>query len=1097
MVLLQALDNPLDLFVRSQGEWFYFFLVIVICLASTLMALGQTFRRPQNAAARHYALALLGATLSWTTLMGGAVAAMILDFEAAEVLPPLERFSGLMTILFVSWAYLTADRNGGGHYAFLLAGIAAIVAGYIASAIWWYDLAGTVDFNLSDLGVTWAFAAIVLSAIGGVLVLREYSTVVDAPLKLVFFLVLILGFGTTLVQIAQGNIIGDYSGPTRLSFVAALVTMMMVVYRNIVGTLETEISSLGGDVIAKESVSDLPLSGVVDATTPVSQDPETTKLLKALETIHQGTVKSKVPERLVQAVVDALAVDVCALLMPRSANYVDAVAGFDQTMLRVIQDVSINLDNQPVLVTCIERLVRSALLPDQNLTEIQDLFTRLDIEQIGPAYFQPMVHDGVLVGILFVALPYTKRELLGAEEGLLERVAELSSHLLLLSSTTEVKPEVTDMTDIVTPERAANTASKQNRQANLQVIREQTTKLTTQINQLNTQVGEESIRVARELEDYVEGIPISQQLASLSDEFSQLWEERDALAHQLNDAEALLRGAIATNDEALLEGMIEFLQRANTDREAERNRLQPLLDMLQSSRDSTPDSIQPILDRITDEKILLQQDCDQFRIKLSEVRSRLESTGIDSSTSGLVQLIQHLTEQQVALKEENATLQAESDLLKDEQTKLADRIEQKDTREARITALERDLGNLAADREAAIKQRDKLQLTYSDMENKLDTIKEHRTRLMAQVSDLGEDLKEARHIQAELRNEVRRFADERSDLIGLRDRLVAERQALETERDQLLARMEGDRNRLEELSTDGIGSLTEMVEDLTEQRNSLENDLLETRDSLATAEFSLDVLQEQLRTTDDLPRFRPQNSDLLLGLVQELRTPMTSIIGYVDLLLGESAGILGEMQRKFLQRVSTNITRLTSMLNDLVRITELDAGSVSFDPVPVNVSNMIEDAITKASNQFREKGLTINLNIDSALPPIQVDRDAIEQVIGQLLSNAYLVSPPNSEVSVNAHHQNMTLSHDENNGKPVPCLFVSVEDQGGGISPDDEARVFARKYKAENPLIPGLGDTGVGLAIAKSLVAAQGGRLWVETKPDLGSTFVFVLPINP
>jgi signal transduction histidine kinase len=75
-------------------------------------------------------------------------------------------------------------------------------------------------------------------------------------------------------------------------------------------------------------------------------------------------------------------------------------------------------------------------------------------------------------------------------------------------------------------------------------------------------------------------------------------------------------------------------------------------------------------------------------------------------------------------------------------------------------------------------------------------------------------------------------------------------------------------------------------------------------------------------------------------------------------------------------------------------------------------------------------------------------------------------------------------------------LFVSVTDTGGGIAPEDQRRVFQRLYRADNPLINGLGDTGVGLSIAKALVEAQGGRIWVESDMGKGSTFSFILPLS-
>ena len=142
--------------------------------------------------------------------------------------------------------------------------------------------------------------------------------------------------------------------------------------------------------------------------------------------------------------------------------------------------------------------------------------------------------------------------------------------------------------------------------------------------------------------------------------------------------------------------------------------------------------------------------------------------------------------------------------------------------------------------------------------------------------------------------------------------------------------------------------------------------------------------------------------------------------------------------------------------------------------------------------QFREKGLTVNFSLQDDLPPVNADEDALTQIIGQLLTNAYLVSPPDSELFISAYARRLTLQD-----QTIDCAFVSVEDRGGGIPPEDVARVFARKYKAENPLIEGLGDTGVGLSIARALVEAHGGQLWLETKVGVGSIFSFALPIQP
>lgn len=222
--------------------------------------------------------------------------------------------------------------------------------------------------------------------------------------------------------------------------------------------------------------------------------------------------------------------------------------------------------------------------------------------------------------------------------------------------------------------------------------------------------------------------------------------------------------------------------------------------------------------------------------------------------------------------------------------------------------------------------------------------------------------------------------------------------------------------------------------------------------------------------------YQPDNPELLLGMLQELRTPMTSIVGYVELMLNKSAGILGEMQRKFLQRVSANITRLTSMIDNLIRVTFLDAGRFTLSHQPVDVIEVIENSLTSAANQLREKGLTVTLNLEDDLPPVIGNRHSISQIVGQLLTNAYLASPQSR------YHGDgkalCTVSFDVfPKWRGLNAVFVSIEDQGEGISAEDQSRVLARKYRA-NPLIQGLGDTGVGLAVARALIEAHGGSIW-------------------
>jgi len=223
---------------------------------------------------------------------------------------------------------------------------------------------------------------------------------------------------------------------------------------------------------------------------------------------------------------------------------------------------------------------------------------------------------------------------------------------------------------------------------------------------------------------------------------------------------------------------------------------------------------------------------------------------------------------------------------------------------------------------------------------------------------------------------------------------------------------------------------------------------------------------------------------MLVSVAQDLRQPLSSILGYTDLLLCESVGIIGALQRNFLDRVKASAERMAATLDDLIRVTAIDSGTLTLQEQDFDIMEVIEDAFTSVGTQFREKNISLRMDIADDLPAVEADRDAIFQIISRLLTNACAASEPNSEVSLTARIQ------------PDESLLLSVRDTGGGIAEKDRDRVFARFYRADRPLIQGLGDTGVGLSIAKALAEAQGGHIWVESEMGVGSTFNVVLPTN-
>jgi signal transduction histidine kinase len=227
--------------------------------------------------------------------------------------------------------------------------------------------------------------------------------------------------------------------------------------------------------------------------------------------------------------------------------------------------------------------------------------------------------------------------------------------------------------------------------------------------------------------------------------------------------------------------------------------------------------------------------------------------------------------------------------------------------------------------------------------------------------------------------------------------------------------------------------------------------------------------------------------EVIASISQELRQPMSSIVGYADLLLGESVGILGALQRKFIERIKASTERIGSLIDDLIQITTLETGLMELKPEAIDLNQIIDNAMAYTSGQLREKNITLRIDLPKTLTPVYADREALQQILIHLLQNAGAATPVEGTVTLRVRTQ-AEGSED--------FVLIQISDTGGGIPAEDIPRVFSRLYRADNVLIQGVGDTGVGLSIAKSLTEAQHGRIWVDTELGTGSTFSVLLPIN-
>ncbi|MBI3160339.1 MAG: hypothetical protein HYZ26_12150 [Chloroflexi bacterium] len=299
----------------------------------------------------------------------------------------------------------------------------------------------------------------------------------------------------------------------------------------------------------------------------------------------------------------------------------------------------------------------------------------------------------------------------------------------------------------------------------------------------------------------------------------------------------------------------------------------------------------------------------------------------------------------------------------------------------------------------------------------------------------------------------------------------------------------------------GVGAAVEEFEALAQENARLKKDM-EAFERLKSAAKAAAAERDQLKARvkemgqaapveaagQAEPGLSSEQAEVIASIAQDLRQPMSSIIGYTDLLLSESVGILGALQRKFLDRVKASTERMNSLVDNLIQISALDSGNVQITSEAVDLTAVIDHSIGETSGQMREKNIALRVDLADDLPRMHTDKDAVQQILTHLLSNAGAATPLEGEIALRAHV-------DQQNGGPASVL-VEVVDSGEGIPEEDMPRVFSRLYRADNPLIQGVGDTGVGLSIAKTLTEALGGEIWVESQLGKGSTFRVRLPVE-
>jgi signal transduction histidine kinase len=225
-------------------------------------------------------------------------------------------------------------------------------------------------------------------------------------------------------------------------------------------------------------------------------------------------------------------------------------------------------------------------------------------------------------------------------------------------------------------------------------------------------------------------------------------------------------------------------------------------------------------------------------------------------------------------------------------------------------------------------------------------------------------------------------------------------------------------------------------------------------------------------------------------VAHELKNPMASIKGYTELVSSGMAGPVTEMQSSFLGTVRSNVDRMNTIVSDLNDLTKIQVGNLRLEYRAVHISEVLDDLVHSFKRQVEDKGQMMVVSLAQDLPLVWVDPARLAQILTNLMSNAHKYTPEGGSFTIGAER------YEDVDGMlaGAECLHVWVQDQGIGISEEDQKLIFQQYFRTDSAKEMASG-TGLGLSITKSLVEMQGGRIWFESVLGSGTTFHFTVPV--
>ncbi|MGH9402917.1 MAG: sensor histidine kinase [Terriglobia bacterium] len=256
-------------------------------------------------------------------------------------------------------------------------------------------------------------------------------------------------------------------------------------------------------------------------------------------------------------------------------------------------------------------------------------------------------------------------------------------------------------------------------------------------------------------------------------------------------------------------------------------------------------------------------------------------------------------------------------------------------------------------------------------------------------------------------------------------------------------------------------------------------------------------------------RLQEENRSRTVALgtaAHQLKTPLAIISGYIELLLTKKPGAVNERQQQILQESQINCTRLRQYIEDFLSYSALETGKLALKYNAGDLNACLSELYSYWLSSFQKKGVALYLPVQNPLPTFAFDYDKLQHVVSNLLENALKFTPAGGTVwlTAEAHRwerrsqQDSRFTHDRRQKllETPNAVRVSVSDTGPGVAPEYQQEIFDDFVKLPQPGDP-VGGMGLGLAIARRLILAHNGKIWVESELGSGSTFAFLLPLKP